>query len=141
MAKRLTETLVKALSSPIKGHQIIYDTELKGFGIRMTAGGSKAFILNYRIQGRERRLTIGSYPEWSAAAARKQAEELKRRIDVGQDPMAERREDRLAPTVADLCTLYEQHHLHKKRPSSQRDDLAAIRNMPPRRSEWVVLGI
>lgn len=129
MAKRITETLVKALSSPTSGHQITYDTDLKGFGIRATAGGSKSFILNYRIQGRERRYTIGSYPEWSAAAARKHAEDLKRRIDVGYDPMAERLEERSAPTVADLCTLYEEHHLHKKRPSSQRDDLAAIRSI------------
>ena len=125
MAKRITETLVKALSSPTKGHHITYDTDLKGFGIRSTAGGSKLFILNYRIQGRERRYTIGSYPDWSAAAARKQAEDLKRRIDVGYDPMAERLEERSAPTVGDLCALYEEHHLHKKRPSSQRDDLGA----------------
>ncbi|MGH8337979.1 MAG: Arm DNA-binding domain-containing protein [Gammaproteobacteria bacterium] len=47
--------------------------------------------MNCRFLGRERRCTIGSYPDWPAAAARKEAETLKRRIDVGQDPIAERR--------------------------------------------------
>ena len=126
MTKRITETLVKTLPAPPKGHKITYDTDMKGFGVRVTSSGAMAFVLNYRVYGRERRYTIGSYPEWSAAAARKEAETLKRRIDVGQDPMKERREERQAPTIADLCALYEERHLPKKRPSSQRDDRANI---------------
>jgi integrase len=129
MAKRITETLVKNLAPPARGNQITYDTDLKGFGVRITANSAKAFVLNYRVGGQERRLTIGSYPEWSAAAARKEAEIHKRRIDVGADPMAQRREERAAPTVADLCALYEQRHLPKKRPSSQRDDLSNLRTI------------
>lgn len=129
MAKRITETLVKALHTPTRRQDITYDTDLKGFGVRITSGGAKAFILNYRIQGRERRYTIGSYPEWSAAAARKQAETLKRRIDLGEDPMAERREQRDAPTVGDLCLDYERQHLPKKRPSSQKDDMSIIKTI------------
>jgi integrase len=127
MVKRLTETAVKALPSPPKGHKITYDTDLKGFGVRVTAARVKAFVLNYRSHGRERRLTIGSYPEWSAAAARKQAEALKRQIDLGHDPLAQRREERDAPTLADLCQLYEERHLPRKRTSSQREDRAIIK--------------
>jgi integrase len=126
MAKRITETLVKSLISPSKGNQITYDTDLKGFGVRITAKGAKSFVLNYRVGGQERRLTIGSYPEWTAAAARKEVEGVKRRIDVGEDPMARRHEERAAATVADLCKLYEERHLPKKRPSSQRDDRSII---------------
>ncbi|AWN43813.1 tyrosine-type recombinase/integrase [Methylobacterium durans] len=129
MASRITETLVKSLPSPERGNRITYDTELKGFGARVTAAGAKSFILNYRIAARERRYTIGSYPEWSATAARKEAEGLKRRIDLGEDPMAKRCEERETPTVADLCALYEERHLPKKRPSSQRDDRVFIRNV------------
>lgn len=129
MSKKITEQLVKSLPPPTSGNQITYDTDLKGFGIRVTASGAKAFILNYRIHGRERRVTIGSYPEWTAAAARKETEALKRRIDQGYDPMAKRREERLAPTVADLCRVYEERHLIRKRPSSQRNDRSMIRNI------------
>src|SRR5215203_1987599 len=129
MPTRLTEKVVKALPSPEHSNKIVYDEELKGFGLRVTAAGAKAFVLNYRTSGQERRLTIGSYPEWSAAAARKQAEELKRHIDLGQDPMAQRREERQAPTMADLCALYQERHLTKKRASSQRDDRANIKGV------------
>ena len=41
MAKRLTETLLKNLPPPAKGNQITYDTDLKGFGVRVTANGTK----------------------------------------------------------------------------------------------------
>jgi integrase len=126
MAKRLTETLVKNLAPPATGNQITYDTELKGFGVRVTAKAAKAFILNYRVGGQERRLTIGGYPEWSAAAAREKAKEYKRRVDVGADPMAERHEERAAATMGELCDLYVERHLPKKRPSSQRDDRSII---------------
>lgn len=126
MAQRLTETLVKTVASPAKGNQITYDTELKGFGVRVTANGAKAFVLNYRVGGQERRITIGGYPEWTVAAAREKAKELKRQIDVGADPMADRHEERAAATMGDLCDLYIERHLPKKRPTSQKDDLAII---------------
>ena len=126
MPKRLSETLVKSLPSPSQGNKITYDSDLKGFGIRVTAAGAKAFVLNYRSAGRERRLTSGSYPDWSAAAARKEAMTLKRRIDVGEDPMAVRRDERAAVTMAELCEHYEERHLPKKRASSQRNDRSVI---------------
>ena len=57
MAEKLTDKLVKALQSPARANKISYDTEVRGFGIRLTAAGARAFILNYRINGRERRYT------------------------------------------------------------------------------------
>ncbi|TXN72838.1 site-specific integrase [Methylobacterium sp. WL6] len=128
-AKRITETLAKGAPRPASSYVIIYDTELKGFGLRVTAAGARAFVLNYRAGGIERRLTIGRYPEWSSAAARKHAEGLKRRIDVGDDPMAKRHEDRAALTVRELCVLYETRHLPGKSPASRRDDMAIIRKI------------
>ena len=60
MPIRITDKLVKDLSSPAKGNIITYDTEVKGFGVRVTAAGARAFILNYRAGGVERRITIGA---------------------------------------------------------------------------------
>ena len=126
-ARRITETLAKGVAPPASGHTIIYDTDLKGFGLRITAKGARAFVLNYRSAGIERRLTIGRYPEWSASAARKEAENRKRQIDLGDDPMARRHEDRAALTVRELCVLYDERHLPGKSRASQRDDRAIIR--------------
>ncbi len=116
------------LAAPEKGNKIYYDADVKGFGCRVTANGARAFVLNYRTRaGRERRYTIGSYPEWSVSAARTEAGELKKRIDRGEDPMAEVEADRNGKTVADLCDRYIEEHLPKKRASSAQDDRTMIR--------------
>ncbi|EQB32262.1 hypothetical protein M529_10695 [Sphingobium ummariense RL-3] len=112
---------------PAKGNRITYDSDVKGFGVRVTAAGARSFILNYRTRsGRERRYTIGSYPDWKTSVARDEAASLKKRIDVGQDPMAEVEADRDAKTIADLCKRFEEEHLAKKRPATARDYRALI---------------
>jgi integrase len=129
MAQRLTDSIVKALPAPEKGNRITYDADVKGFGIRVTAAGGRAYILNYRTRGgRERRFTIGSFPDWKTSAARTEAGELKKRVDRGEDPMADVEADRTAKTVADLCQRFEDEHLPKTRPATERDYKALIRN-------------
>jgi integrase len=120
---RLNDRTVKALVPPASGNRIVYDGELKGFGVRVTAAGAKAFVLNYRINGRERRYTIGSYPAaWSVFAARKEAERLRRDIDRGIDPLGAREAEREAPTVNDLCDRYLAEYAPRKRTGNQDRD-------------------
>jgi integrase len=120
--QKLSDRLVKTLSAPTHGNRITYDTEVKGFGCRITAAGAVAFVLNYRTkEGRERRYTIGAFPEWSVAAAREETKRLKRLIDGGGDPVSEHREQREAPTVNDLCDRFEEEHLPRKRASTAAD--------------------
>ena len=121
MAQLLDEKAIKALPAPAAGNRITYDTEVKGFGLRVTSAGAKAFVLNYRVGKTERRITIGSYPDWSAKAARDHAKGLKRRIDVGEDPMGERHNDRAAPTIDKLADRFVEEHLVKRRPATQTD--------------------
>ena len=112
--KRTPDAVVAGdLPAPEKGNHITYDSEVRGFGVRVTAGGAKSFILNYRNKhGTERRLTIGSWPDWSVSAARTEAAQQKRQIDLGRDPMAERHHERQAPTVAALCDRYLAEHVN-----------------------------
>ena len=132
--ERLTDRLVRALPLPEKGAAITYDADLAGFGARVTASGVRAFVINYMCAGRERRMTIGQFPTWSATAAREEARMLRRKIDSGVDPMDERATNdtaataaRSAPTMNDLFTRYETEHLHRKSPRAAADD----------RSMWV----
>jgi hypothetical protein len=48
MAEKLTDKLVKTATTPDKGFRLIWDTDVRGFGIRITAAGARSFILNYR---------------------------------------------------------------------------------------------
>jgi integrase len=125
---KLTDALVRRLAPPAAGNRITYDGEIPGFGVRVTAGGARAFIVNYRIGRRERRITIGSYPDWSVSAAREEAKRLKREVDLGRDPMAERQAVRDAPTVVDLAKRYEEEHLPSKRERSGDEDRALIKS-------------
>jgi len=120
--QRLTDAVVKSLPLPEKGNKVHYDGDLPGFGVRVTAAGARAFVLNYRTRtGRERRYTIGSFPAWKTAAARKEAEELKRQIDTGADPVGELKAEREAPTVAKMIERFEEEHLPKLRPGTATD--------------------
>jgi integrase len=122
MAEKLTDSIVKALAVPVGGSRITYDTDVKGFGCRITPGGARAFILNYRNRsGRERRITIGQFPDWKVSAARQEAKGLKQQVDRGDDPLAEVEADREAKTIADLVERFRDEHLGKKRPATARN--------------------
>ena len=115
------------MNVPDRGNHIEWDSEIPGFGVRITASGVTSFILDYRISGRQRRYTIGRHPELTIAAARIEAGELRARIRNGRDPMEERNNSRVEPTLGDLATEYlERHAKPNKRPSSLRDDRRMI---------------
>lgn len=129
MNDRLTDKLVKSIEPPPRSNRIAYDSEVKGFGFRITASGARAFILNYRSGGRERRYTIGAYPDWSVSAAREEAKRLKRQVNLGVDPMGNRHADRAAPTVAELASRYMSEHAIHKVPRAQDDDRSMIKKL------------
>lgn len=104
-ATKLTDATVRRLPTPAAGKKIAYDSAVAGFGCCVYASGARAFILNYRTRSRrERRITIGSFPDWSTTAARSEAAELKKIVDRGGDPLGEVKATRAAPTVGDRAT-------------------------------------
>jgi integrase len=122
MSQHLTDALVKRLTVPDMGNRITYDEGVRGFGVRVTAGDSRGFILNYRTKaGRERRITIGGFPTWSTVAAREEARRLKQEIDRGADPLADIEDSRTAPTMAELCDRFEKEHVVRKREKTGDD--------------------
>jgi integrase len=124
---KLDDKFVRDLACPEKGNRIAYDhgkDAVKGFGIRVTVAGAKSFIVAYRVAGRERRMTIGAFPDWSVTAARLEAKRVKREADLGHDPLAERVTSREASTVAELCDRYLAEHAEKKRTGA--DDRSVI---------------
>ena len=134
MALKVSDTWLKKQAAPASGATTIWDSDITGFGVRIFAptrrhaAGARSFFVNYRVSGREKRFTIGSYPDWSAEAARAEAKELRRRIDRGEDPALDRRTRREAPTVRDLADRYRTEHLANKAKSSQVNDWAMIKN-------------
>jgi integrase len=128
MAERLTEGFIKTLTAPARGSRMVWDSELTGFALRVFAPtrahpeGARTFLMSYWLNGTERRFRIGSWPDWSALAARTEAKAIRQRVDRGEDLATARREAREAPTMSDLAERYRTEHLPRKSKQSQHDD-------------------
>ncbi len=120
---RITDALIKTLSTPSAGRPLVVrDNLINGFGVRKTATGCTAFILNYVVNGRERRMTIGRYPAWSVSAARAEAARIRRQTDGGADPLEEIKAARSVLTLEKLWENYCAEVLVGKAPSTQSDE-------------------
>lgn len=72
----LTPAIVENLASPAKGQIDYWDGALPGFGIRLSQGGTKSWVVMLRREKRKVRVTLGTYPHLSLEAARVKAREL-----------------------------------------------------------------
>ena len=121
---KLTDAQVRNLKPQAERYEI---WEANGFGVRVTPKGNKSFVFLYRFQGKPRRLTLGTYPAMTLAEAHKAHAEardmLAHGIDPGTKAVAQRQEDRKAPTVAELASEYlEKWAKPRKRERSWRED-------------------
>ena len=82
--------------------------------MRVTAGGAKSFIINYRIKRDEYRYTIGSYPDWSALRAVREARNLRQRIDRGENPLEDRKRFPTTNTVGGLLDEFVERYVEKE---------------------------
>ncbi len=107
---------------------VLWDEAVKGFGLRVFPSGRKAFVLSYRSKGRQRLATLGGYGALTVDKAREKANRLLRAVDDGEDPLAERREERRAPIMAAFAERYlDQHARPKKKASSAEGDERLLR--------------
>src|SRR3984885_1284 len=96
--KKLTDLFVAKVAAPAKGRRVEYfGTTFPALALRVTDSGHKSWSLFYRHGGRLRRWTIGSYPAFDPAAARKAASSALHRLADGIDPGEEKRVRRNAP--------------------------------------------
>jgi integrase len=76
----LTDISIRALKAPESGQRDYWDDSIKGFGVRVSQGGRKTFIL---LLNRNRR-AIGKFPQLSLAQARAEAKKLLAQIELGR---------------------------------------------------------
>ena len=97
----LTERRIRD-AKPEARTRILWDSQVKGLGLRITPRGTKSYILNYRVAMRECRATLARTSELSLKAARERAAEELAAIRAGRPhPLERRHEANAAPTVAD----------------------------------------
>lgn len=114
---KLTKRTVDA-AGPEAERYILWDSALKGFGLRVEASGTKAFLVRYRAAGRKRLVTIGRFGQLTPEQARGLAQEMLADVRRGHDPADERRRERAAISVDELAARFLAEHVGAKRKKS-----------------------
>ena len=104
-------------AKPSEARYVLWDTELKGFGVRVESSGLKSFLVRYRHLGRRRFLSLGRFGEITPEQARLLAQKALSKVREGADPADERSRDREAITVKKLVERFLADHVEEKRKS------------------------
>lgn len=97
---RITKSFIDKVPLPQigpdgKSSQAFYrDSVISGFGLRVTSGGAKSFIVEKRVDGRVKRKTLGRYGNLTLEQARKEAQKFLGKVATGIDPIREVQEQR-----------------------------------------------
>jgi integrase len=110
---------------------IVFDEMLPGFGLRIRAGGSRKFVCQYELLGRQRRMTIGSTAVFNPDAARRAAREILAKVRLGIDPQAQRHEA-VAQSKLTLRAVIDRY-LNERGPQLRLTTLRATRSYLLRR--------
>ena len=106
-----------------------WETNGKGFGLRVSERGRKSFIYMYRFEGKSRRMTLGVYPETSLADAHAKHAKARQLLEKGNDPgsidQTQKEESRRAPTIERLVEEYLEKWA-KVRKRSWKEDLRIL---------------
>ncbi len=102
---RITKRTVDALA-PADKERIVWDDDIKGFGVRVHPTGRKVYIVKYRHEGRSVKVTIGPHGPIAPAAARARAAEIVTLAKTGRDIMGKTPRPQESATVADLARRF-----------------------------------
>ena len=104
ISKKMVDEAVATEGKPV----VIWDGELRGFGLRVMPSGVKSFIADYRrSDGKQQQQTIGRYGVLTVDKARDRARQILALVADGKDPVAEKRAEAVAGiTVAELADMY-----------------------------------
>jgi integrase len=108
---KITKRLIDTLRPDANGAEVFrWDSELRGFGVRIMPSGVASYHIQYRTpEGRTRRMAVGRVGTLTPDEARRLARERLSAAANGADPSAERRAVRNAMTVSELCDRYLAH--------------------------------
>ena len=111
--KRLTDAVVR--QAPIRAQR--YEmAEASGLAVRVSPNSAKTWVWRYRFAGKQRRLTLGSYPAMSLGEARAKLGYAQEKLEKGYDPADERSS---RETVADLVEVYLERHARTLRTAKE----------------------
>lgn len=121
---KLTKRAVEQ-AAPKASRYTLFDSEIRGFGLRVFPSGAKSWVFEYKsVEGGRgattQRVTIGKVNEFTPDEARKLADKLRSKAKVGLDPQKEKASHRAALTVNEVAAEFLGKHVGAKRKDSTR---------------------
>ncbi len=131
IAKLTTRTV--ASLRPRASRYEVFDKDTPGLVLRVTPQGRKTWALFYRVGGRLRRLTLGTFPDIDLSSAREKAHRARVKVFDAVDPAIERAaaHDAAAFTIAKLVTLYAKEPTTRQKASWSEEDRVLKRDVLP----------
>ncbi len=108
----LTKRVLDGLP-PVDRPTMFRDSQMRGFGAIKHPSGKISFYIQYTIDGRQRRMTVGTYGPLMVEQARKQAQKLLGMAETGIDPAEARRAKREEPTLNEWAEEYLSRKRHE----------------------------
>ena len=131
---KLTKTKIDAFryeGDPDRGtRDVRWDTELRGFGVRVYPTGEKAYLISYRAKRRKRMMVIGDCGGMTLVEARTRAKRLSVQIDDGRDPLEEKRQAVGDMTLGSLIDKYVNAHAKPFKKTWEKDQRRLNRHIP-----------
>ena len=117
--QKLTKRTVDA-ALPGSVRYTVFDTEISGFGLRVSPTGEKSWVYEYRAgeggrRAPKKRVTLGSSKRFTPEEARTEVERLRALVNTGPDPQDQKAKQRRALTVAELADSFLSEHVGAKR--------------------------
>lgn len=113
---KLTDAIILSAEPRSKPYRLF---DGLGLYIEVAPSGTKAWRLKYRFQGKEKRLSLGVYPEVSIEVARQNLAKEKQLLEQGYDPSEVRKQEKLNFESMSMGSADINHELS----SSERDEI------------------
>lgn len=118
MKAKITKRAVDA-AEPSDRDVFIWDTETRGFGLKVTPAGRRVYLVQGRVRGRIVRYTIGEHGSpWTPDKAREKALTVLGEMASGKNPNAAKKKDREGITVSELADIYVKEGCARKKAST-----------------------
>jgi integrase len=130
MRGKITKRAVDALTIRDARHdrEVLWDTEISGFGVIAFPTGKKVYVVQYRKDGRSRRLTLGEHGRMTPDDARSQARIKLGAVESGADPIAERNRARAVRTFKEVAEDFLGHVQRMKKPRTAEEYRRLLQN-------------
>ncbi|OJW54585.1 MAG: hypothetical protein BGO67_10590 [Alphaproteobacteria bacterium 41-28] len=123
ITKRFVESIIPQPGKTLQH----WDSELKGFGVLVLPSGRRTYFVQYVNANRiKKHLKIGVHGQINTEEARVLAKQHLGGIAHGEDPAAQKKENKELPLMKDLSRDYLERHAKKKSPKSYKDDKRMI---------------